>query len=55
MEDNVKIGEEIFKFQYDNTLSLPHDNELIFSDAFKFQYDNTLSYILPISMRKEII
>ena len=31
-----------FKFQYDNTLSLPHRKKNAGVQLFKFQYDNTL-------------
>ncbi|EFE87460.1 hypothetical protein FUSPEROL_00602 [Fusobacterium periodonticum ATCC 33693] len=39
----IKLAKEVFKFQYDNTLSLC---VTVFPESFllfKFQYDNTLS------------
>ena len=40
---NEFIKKNIFKFQYDNTLSKQSSEEKISTNRFKFQYDNTLS------------
>ena len=37
----------LFKFQYDNTLSLATELSFNLQFIFKFQYDNTLSTIFP--------
>ena len=41
----MKIGEEIFKFQYDNTLRIQAIRVELEQNKFKFQYDNTLSHL----------
>ena len=46
---NEFIKKNIFKFQYDNTLSKQSSEEKISTNRFKFQYDNTLRISLSKS------
>ena len=52
---NEFIKKNIFKFQYDNTLSTDKESSSSSEEVFKFQYDNTLRNAWQKLMSKLII
>ena len=46
----ISLNLGIFKFQYDNTLSLKLHLYFSSYNLFKFQYDNTLSILIYIEI-----